>query len=100
MHLSETLVRADSEEWGCWVTGYMYFHLYQITYVFFNSENVSQGSSAVSGIEEMRDACPCSLTGLRSVLQTCPLQPSHPVPSGTHRPGPLAAGSSPASLLQ
>lgn len=53
LHMGETLVRADSEKWGCWVIGFMYFHCYQIIYVF------SILKMFLSGIEEMKDSCPC-----------------------------------------
>lgn len=29
--VGKSLVRAESEEWSCWVTGYVYLLLYQIT---------------------------------------------------------------------
>lgn len=48
VHMGKSLVRENSEESGCWVIGHMYFPLYQITYVLFNSENVSQGNSALT----------------------------------------------------
>lgn len=94
LHMGETLVRADSEKWGCWVIGYMYFHCYQIVYVFFNSEHVSIRHRGNEG------CLPLHLTGPPPVLQTCLVQPSHSIPSGSHRSGPLAADSSPASLFQ
>lgn len=53
LHTGETLVRADSEKWGCWVIGFMYFHCYQIIYIF------SILKMFLSGIEEMKDSCPC-----------------------------------------
>lgn len=48
VHTGKSLVREHSEEWDCWDIGYICFHLYQITYVPFHYENVSQGKSAVT----------------------------------------------------